>query len=116
VAYGGYLVTVGHCVLCHTPPGDDKPFNMDLAFAGGRPFPTFSGVPATVSRNITSDPDHGLGKWSDNDIKNAITKAVRPDGTKLTGPMPYAWYAKITPGDLDAIVAFMRTIKPVKNQ
>ena len=114
--YGGYLVTVGHCVLCHTPPGDDKPFNMDLAFAGGRSFPTFSGLPATVSRNITSDPDHGLGKWSDNDIKNAITKAVRPDGTKLTGPMPYGWYAKITPGDLDSIVAFMRTINPVKNQ
>jgi len=30
--------------------------------------------------------------------------------------MAYDWYAKITPGDLDAIVAFMRTIKPVKNQ
>jgi cytochrome c553 len=116
VAYGGYLVTVGHCVLCHTPPGADKPFNMELAFAGGRPFPTFSGVPATVSRNITSDPDHGLGKWNNQDIKNAITRGVRPDGTKLTGPMPFDWYAKMKPGDLDAIVAFMRTIKPVRNQ
>ena len=116
VTYGGYLVTVGHCVLCHTPPGADKPFNMDLAFAGGRPFPTFSGIPATVSRNITSDPDHGLGKWSDQEIKNAITRGVRPDGTKLTGPMPFEWYAKMTPIDIDAIVAFMRTIKPAKVQ
>ena len=116
VAYGGYLATVGHCVLCHTPPAVDKPFNMDLAFSGGRPFPSFSGIPATVSRNITSDPDHGLGKWSDQDIKNAITKGVRPDGTKLTGPMPFDWYAKMTPTDVDAIVAFIRTIKPVKNQ
>jgi mono/diheme cytochrome c family protein len=116
VAYGGYLVTVGHCVLCHTPPGADKPFNMDLAFAGGRPFPTFSGVPATTSRNITSDPDHGLGKWSDQDIKNAITKGVRPDGTKLTGPMPFDWYAKMTPTDIDAVVAYLRTVKPVKAQ
>jgi cytochrome c553 len=116
VAYGGYLATVGHCVLCHTPPAADKPFNMDLAFAGGRPFPSFSGIPATVSRNITSDPDDGLGKWSDQDIKNAITKGVRPEGTKLTGPMPFDWYAKMTPTDIDAIVAFIRTIKPVKNQ
>jgi len=116
VAYGGYLVTIGHCVLCHTPPGDGKPFNMDLAFAGGREFPAAAGIGPSVSRNITSDPDQGLGKWSDNDIKNAITKAVRPDGTKLAGPMPYDWYGKITPADLDAIVAFMRTIKPVKNQ
>jgi hypothetical protein len=30
--------------------------------------------------------------------------------------MPYDWYAKMTPGNLDAIVAFMRTIKPIKVQ
>jgi hypothetical protein len=30
--------------------------------------------------------------------------------------MAFDWYAKITPGDLDAIVAYLRTIKPVKNQ
>jgi mono/diheme cytochrome c family protein len=111
-AYGSYLVTIGDCVGCHTPPEDGKPFNMSLAFAGGRKFPG----EASVSRNITSDPDQGLGKWSDQNIKNAITKGVRPDGTKLAGPMPYDWYANITPADLDAIVAFMRTIKPVKNQ
>ena len=116
VAYGSYLVSLGHCVRCHTPPGDGKPFNMNLAFAGGREFSRFGEIAPSVSRNITGDPDQGVGKWSDNDIKQAITKAVRPDGTKLAGPMPYDWYAKITPGDLDAIVAFMRTIKPIKAQ
>jgi hypothetical protein len=70
----------------------------------------------SVSRNITSDPEEGIGKWSDNEIKQAITKAIRPDGTKLAGPMPYDWYAKMTPGDLDAIVAFMHRIKPIKGQ
>ena len=116
VAYGSYLVSLGHCVRCHTPPGDGKPFNMNLAFAGGREFPRFGEIAPSISRNITSDPDQGLGKWSDNDIKNAITMAVRPDGTRLAGPMPYEWYANIRPDDLDAIVTFMRTIKPVKNQ
>jgi len=117
VAYGSYLVAVGHCVACHTPAADGKPFNMDLAFAGGRPFAALSPYFApSISRNITPDPDQGLGKWTDDQIKDAITKAVRPDGTKLGGPMPYAWYAKITPDDLDAIVAFMRTIKPAKVQ
>jgi hypothetical protein len=57
-----------------------------------------------------ADPEQGLGKWSDSDIKNAITKAVRPNGEKLAGPMPYGFYAKMTPADLDAIAAFMRTI------
>jgi cytochrome c553 len=112
VVYGGYLVTIGDCMWCHTPRADGTPLNMKLAFAGGREFPG----EASVSRNITSDPDQGLGKWSDQDIKKAIAKAVRPDGTKLAGPMPFDWYSKITPDDLDAIVAFMRTIKPVKLQ
>ena len=116
VAYGAYLMTFGHCVVCHTPPGDNEPLNMKLAFAGGREFPAFAGIGPSVSRNITSDPDQGLGKWTDDQIKDAITKGVRPDGTKLAGPMAYSMYAKITPADLDAIVAFMRTIKPVKNQ
>jgi cytochrome c553 len=116
VAYGSYLVSLGHCVRCHTPPGDGKPFNMSLAYSGGREFPSFGQIPASVSRNITPDPEQGIAKWSDDDIKRAITTAIRPDGTKLAGPMPYDWYAKMTPGDLDAIVAFMRTIKPIKSQ
>jgi len=116
VAYGSYLVSLGHCVRCHTPPGDGKPFNMSLAYSGGREFPSFGQIPASVSRNITPDPEQGIAKWSDDDIKRAITTAIRPDGTKLAGPMPYDWYAKMTPGDLDAIVAFTRRIKPIKSQ
>jgi cytochrome c553 len=116
IAYGGYLVSFGHCVLCHTPPGDGKPFNMSLAYSGGREFPSFGQIAPSISRNITADPEQGVSNWSDNDLKQAITMGIRPDGTKLAGPMPYDWYAKITPGDLDAIVAFMRTIKPIKAQ
>ena len=117
IAYGAYLVTFGHCVACHTPPGENgEPLNMTLAFAGGRQLGSIGQISPSVSRNITSDPDYGLGKWTDDQIKTAITKGVRPDGTKLGGPMAFDWYAKITPGDLDAIVAYLRTIKPVKNQ
>ena len=113
VAYGGYLVTLGHGVACHTPPGDNEPLNMKLAFAGGRQFGSLGQIGLSVSRNITSDPEDGIGKWNDTQIKAAITKALRPDGTKLAGPMPFDWYAKMTDADLDAIVAYLRTIKPV---
>jgi mono/diheme cytochrome c family protein len=97
VAYGAYLVTFGQCVLCHTPRGDDGKLNMKLAFAGGHEFPRFGEIAPSISRNITPDPDQGLGKWSDDQIKTAITKAVRPVGTKLAGPMPYEWYARSHP-------------------
>ena len=43
-AYGSYLVGIGHCVLCHTPPGDGKPFNMSLAYSGGRELPRFGQI------------------------------------------------------------------------
>jgi mono/diheme cytochrome c family protein len=116
VAYGGYLATVGHCVLCHTPPGGDQPFDMSRAYAGGRELPDFAkpgGV--TISRNITSDPEQGIGTWTDQEIKRAIVSGTRRDGTKLTRTMPFDWYARMTSSDLDAIVAFLRTLPPTKS-
>ena len=115
VAYGAYLATFGHCVLCHTAPGGGQPFDMSHAFAGGRDLPDMSNPKGVVvSRNITSDPEQGLGKWTDEQIKKAMVAGVRPDGSKLAFTMPSAWYAKMTPADLDALIAFMRTIPPGK--
>ena len=68
----------------------------------------------TVTRNITPDPDDGIGKWSDAEIKRAITAGIRPDGTRLGRMMPYDWYAKVAPADLNAVVAYLRTLKPLK--
>jgi hypothetical protein len=68
----------------------------------------------TVSRDITSDPDAGIGGWTDSDIKQAIVAGIRPDGTRLTRTMPFDWYAKLAPDDLDALVAYLRSLKSVK--
>jgi cytochrome c553 len=118
VAYGGYLAgPVGHCVLCHTPPGGGRPFDMSRAYSGGRELPEFGQHGAvTVSRNITADPEHGLGKWTDAEIKRAITDGIRPDGTRLSRTMPFDWYKGIAAEDLDALVAFLHTVEPLKTQ
>jgi mono/diheme cytochrome c family protein len=115
VAYGGYLVTFAHCVLCHTPPAKDGPFDMSRAFTGGRDLPNFPNSSAiVVSRNITQDPVNGIGKWTNAEIKHAIVTGIRPDGTKLARTMAFDWYAKMHPADLDDIVAFLRTVQPPK--
>lgn len=116
VAYGGYLAgPVGHCMECHTPFAAPGQVDMTRLGAGGRTFPVFTDPGAkTVSRNITPDPDNGIGKWSDAQIKRAITAGIRPDGTRLVRTMAFDWYARIAPGDLDAIVAYLRSLKPVK--
>jgi mono/diheme cytochrome c family protein len=110
VKRGFYLVTIGHCLECHTPfgpPGSGVDFQNSLG-KGGREFKGPWGV--AVSRNITSSKDKGVGDWSDADIKRAITQGVRKDGTKLKPPMGYSYYAKMTDGDVDAVVAYLRTL------
>jgi mono/diheme cytochrome c family protein len=110
VKRGFYLVTIAHCLECHTPfgpPGTGVDFQSSLG-KGGREFHGPWGI--SVSRNITSSKTKGIGDWSDADIKRAITQGVRKDGSKLKPPMGYPYYAKMTDGDVDAMVAYLRTL------
>jgi mono/diheme cytochrome c family protein len=117
IAYGGYLAgPMGHCMECHTPFAKPGQLDMSRLGAGGRDLPSGVGDGRVVSRNITPDPEDGIGKWSDADIKRAITTGVRPDGTRLARIMAVSWYAKMTPGDLDAIVAYLRSLPPQKTR
>ena len=110
VKRGFYLVTIAHCMECHTPfgsPGAGADFQNSLG-KGGREFPGPWGT--STSRNITSSKASGIGDWSDADIKRAITQGVRKDGSRLKPPMGYAYYARMTDGDLDAMIAYLRTV------
>ena len=109
VKRGFYLATIGHCMECHSPMAGDRHDYANLA-RGGQEFRGPWGI--SVSRNITSDPEKGIGKWSDAEIKRAITQGIRKDGTPMQPPMGYAWYASMTGADLDAIVAYLRTLTP----
>ena len=108
---GFYLATIGHCMECHTPfaPPGGPDFANSLG-KGGREFPGPWGV--SKSRNITSHKTAGIGDWTDAEIKTAITQGKRKDGTPLKGPMGYQYYAKMTDADLDAVVAYLRTLPP----
>ena len=109
VRRGFYLVTIGHCMECHTPLVNDRHDYAQLG-KGGQLFTGPWGT--TVSRNITAHPAAGIGAWSDDEIKAAITRGVRKDGTRLKPPMAYPLYATMTAQDLGAIVAYLRTVPP----
>jgi mono/diheme cytochrome c family protein len=105
---GFYLVTIAHCMECHTPMGPrGREFATRLG-AGGFEFPGPWGV--SVSRNITSSKDKGIGGWTDAEIKRAITQGVSHDGNSLKPPMGYHYYATLAADDLDAIVTYLRTV------
>ncbi|UOM35895.1 c-type cytochrome [Acuticoccus sp. I52.16.1] len=112
VARGAYLVdTVMACGNCHTPMGPNGP-DLGRHLSGGLHFdtPYFT----VTASNLTSH-ETGLGTWSDDEIKRAIATGHRPDGSALAPIMPTSFYHVLTPRDLDAVVAYLRTVPPVDN-
>jgi mono/diheme cytochrome c family protein len=108
VKKGQYLATIAHCMECHTPMGSrGRDFAGKLG-AGGFESPGPWGV--SVSKNITSSKTKGIGEWTDADIKVAITQGVDRQGNKLKPPMGFQYYSKMTAEDLDAVVAYLRTV------
>jgi mono/diheme cytochrome c family protein len=112
VKRGFYLATIGHCMECHTPFVNGRQDFANSLGKGGREFPGPWGK--SVSRNITSDREAGLGDWTDAQIKDAITKGVHKDGSKLKPPMGFGYYAKMKDGDLNDVIAYLRTVPPKK--
>lgn len=111
VKKGFYLATIAHCMECHTPMGQrGREFGTKYG-AGGFDFPGPWGV--STSRNITSSKSKGLGNWTDAEIKRAITQGVSKDGSKLKPPMGFSYYATLKEDDLDAIVAYLRTVPAI---
>jgi mono/diheme cytochrome c family protein len=108
VKRGFYLVTIGHCMECHTPSVKGRRDFKKALGTGGEKFEGPWGI--SVSRNITPNKENGIGAWSDDEIKRAITQGVRKDGAKMRPPMGFPWYATMTDADLSAIVAYLKTI------
>jgi mono/diheme cytochrome c family protein len=114
VRHGAYLITIGHCMECHSAWSRGvSDFKTGLGH-GGRVFPAPDGSPGSVAANITSDPAAGIGAWTDAEIGRAITKGIGHDGRALKPPMAYGYYAGLTPADLADIVAWLRTVPPLQ--
>jgi mono/diheme cytochrome c family protein len=117
---GNYLVnTIMACGNCHSPRDADGQIIAGKAFSGGLSFTT-PGFIATAP-NITPDVDTGIGSWSDAEIRRALVEGLRPDhghlaGAPLAAIMPANFYKALLPDDLDAVVAYLHTMKPVRSE
>jgi mono/diheme cytochrome c family protein len=116
VERGRYLVTIAGCSDCHTPGGllgaPDKTRQFGGADVG-------FGDPANgvwVGQNLTPDTETGLGGWTNDQLVDAFTKGVTPDGRKLSEIMPWPTFAHLTPEDAQAIAAYLKSLPPVKNK
>lgn len=110
VAYGAYLAgPVAHCTECHSLKNGRPDFETNFG-GGGAEFHGPWGV--SVAANITSGAA-GIGKYTDAELKAMITEGKRPDDSPMFPPMGYGYYAKMTSADVDAVIAYLRTIPPL---
>lgn len=110
---GFYLATIAHCMECHSRTLDGTPDYRNRWGKGGH---VMSGPYGKVTvSNITSHPVKGVGAWSDDDLRRALTQGVGRDGRAFKNPMArQIYFSKMTSEDIDAIVAWVRTIPPLE--
>ena len=143
VKWGEHLVIILGCNDCHTPKKMTPmgPVDDSLLFLSGHPeklpapdvdrkamesrglvvtadFTAWVGPwGITYSANLTPD-ETGLGNWKEEQflfaIKNSISKGLA-GGRPLLPPMAMMPFKHATDDELKAIFAYLRTIKPIKN-
>lgn len=117
VERGRYLVeAMTGCAACHSPIDETRPGDFpraDRLFAGR----VFEGeFPGTIiAPNLTPDTETGIGSWTDGEIVRAIREGVSRDGRPLFPLMNYPAYRDLSDDDVLAIVAYLRTVKPIRH-
>jgi mono/diheme cytochrome c family protein len=120
LARGKYLVeNVSGCIDCHSDHLTTYAFPVKPGTEGqgGFVFDKRIGFPGVVAaQNITPDPETGLGKWTDGEILRAMREGVDREGKALFPMMPYQHLRHMSDEDAKSVVAFIRTLKPIRNQ
>jgi mono/diheme cytochrome c family protein len=112
VGNGETLFHAGSCLACHHPPEGEPGSDSGLP-SGGAPFPTPIGV--FYPENLTPDPETGIGRWSEADFVNAMTRGISPRGTHYFPAFPYLSYRGVTMTDLLDLRAYLMGLRPVRS-
>ncbi len=122
VAHGEYLVELLACGACHTHGALIGEPDSERGLAGSRIGIAFINPlgddrPGIVfPPNITPDMETGIGGWSDAQIGNAIRAGKGRYANSSIVVMPWPGYARLSQGDVTAMVAYLRSIEPVEHQ
>jgi mono/diheme cytochrome c family protein len=123
VERGEYLANnVAACIHCHSKRDFSKYAGPNVPGSEGGGGEVFDNkiadfIPGTIyGKNITPDPETGIGTWTDDEILRAITHGINKKGDTLFPIMPYANFNRMAKEDLLSIIAYIRTLKPIKNK
>lgn len=115
---GKYLANhVMLCIDCHSTRDwslFSGPMVQGTEGKGGETFDQKLGFPGKyVAPNITP---YALQSWTDGEIFRAITSGVSKDGRALFNIMPHHNYGKLDKKDIEAVIAYIRTLEPIKTE
>jgi mono/diheme cytochrome c family protein len=121
VARGRYLVEIVGCAGCHTDGaiiGEPNNARMlagsSLGIAYTNPF--HDALPGVAyPSNLTPDPKTGLGDWTDEQVAAAIRQGESSAGPGHLTVMSWPLYQQMTDDDVDAIVAYLRSIPAIEH-
>jgi mono/diheme cytochrome c family protein len=107
---GKTMFLIGGCASCHATPGQDDKTKLGGGVGLKSPFGTF------YTPNISPDPNHGIGKWTEADFVTAMVKGTSPDGRHYFPAFPYTSYQRIGTGDLRDLFAYLKTLPAVQDK
>jgi mono/diheme cytochrome c family protein len=109
---GAYLAeALAHCGECHTPRNLAFALNNRQKFAGAI-------TAGWRAFNISSDKATGVGAWRDDDLIAYLSIGHAAGHGSASGPMGEAVdhsFSQMTPGDIRAIVAYLRSVPPTSS-
>ncbi|HYM09364.1 MAG TPA: cytochrome c [Bryobacterales bacterium] len=110
---------VSDCFGCHAQRDltrFDAPVIRGTEGSGIGPMP-LKGLPGDIEvPNITPDKETGIGTWTDGEIIRAIREGVDKDGRTLFPMMPYPSYRFMSDEDVYSVVAYLRSLPPIRKQ
>ncbi len=142
---GLYMVTAGGCNDCHSPkkmtprgpvpdearllsghPADEKLPPVPPNLFGPDKWGAITNNNLTgwvgpwgisYASNLSPDPETGTGAWNEELFIRIIRSGkFMGSGRDILPPMPWYEFARLSDADLKAIFAYLKNLKPVKNQ
>jgi len=108
---GAYLVqALGHCGECHTPRNFLGGPKQSRLLAGGK---------GPEGKDVSNLTPAGLKKQSDGDLRDFLTTGITPDGdvpAEAMGEVIRNTTSQLTPEDLNALIAYLRTLPPIPDE
>jgi mono/diheme cytochrome c family protein len=107
---GRTMFYAGGCASCHATPDQDDKTKLGGGMALQTVFGTFH------PPNISSDPNDGIGRWSEANFVTAMWKGTSPEGEHYYPAFPYTSFQRMTLPDIRDLFGYLKSLPAVQGR